>query len=78
MTRREARACLIRVRTRRYLYGLTAAALAVAAAYDYVNAAQFAAWNTLAAAVLSIAAVNTRTPPGAREPLDDDDPNQQT
>lgn len=67
MTRREARACRIRVRTRRYLYGLTAGALTVGLAYDYVTAAQFAAWNALAAAVLSLAAANTRMPPAARD-----------
>jgi len=67
MTKKQARACRIRTRTRRYLYAITAGALTVGMAYDLITATQFAAWNALAAAVLSIAAANTRIPENARD-----------
>ena len=68
MTKADRRRCRIRTRTRRYLYAVTAGALTVVMTYDLITAAQFAAWNALAAAVLSIAAANTRVPDRAREP----------
>lgn len=68
MTKAERRRWRVQIRTRRYLYAVTAAILAVVMTYDLITATQFAAWNALAAAVLSIAAVNTRIPDRAREP----------
>lgn len=74
MTKADRRRWRIRIRTRRYLYTVTAGILAVVMTYDLITATQFAAWNGLAAAALSIAAANTRIPAGALDTPETDTP----
>lgn len=58
---------------RRWAYGITTAALGVAAVYGLVDGNQAAAWLILAGAVTGMATVNTPTPPAPRRAAPDAD-----
>lgn len=49
-------------RVRRWLYGVTTAALAVLGVYGLIDSQQLAAWSGLAAAITGLAFINTTEP----------------